>query len=108
MVNVSTDFQEEVPRWDVAIEALIREEFQKLRRALQIEDFYRLAQQYTIRFDDMMATAFELVINGEWVYLEDRGSVRHLVREEVDVLSARGRLQREDVKRFTGFWRPAH
>ncbi|MBK9130801.1 MAG: hypothetical protein IPM20_04040 [Gammaproteobacteria bacterium] len=108
VINVSTEFEEEIPRWDVAIEALVREEFQKQRRALQIEDFYRLAQQYAIRFDDMMATVFELVINGKWIYMEDEGSVRHLRRDEVSILSAQGRLQREDVKKFTGFWRPLH
>ena len=37
-----------IPKWDVALEALIKEEQQKLGRALYLDDFRRLAQQYTI------------------------------------------------------------
>ncbi|MGE0371286.1 MAG: hypothetical protein AB7Q01_05270 [Gammaproteobacteria bacterium] len=106
VINVSTDFNEAVPQWDVAIEALVREEFQKLRRSLTVEDFQRLAQQYAIRFDDMMATAFELVFRGKWIYLDEQGSARRLTREEIDGLSVGGRLQRNDVDKFTGGWRP--
>lgn len=107
VVNVSTDFNEEIPQWDVAIEALIREEFDKQRRILGVEDFDRLAQQYVIRFDDMMTTAFELVIHGKWVYLDEHGVCGGITRESVDNLSRVGRLQRRDVERFTGGWRPA-
>lgn len=107
VINVSTDFDEEIPRWDVAIEALIREEFTKQRRMLAVEDFDRLAHQYVIRFDDMMTTAFELVIHGKWVYLDERGVNHGITRERIDKLSAAGRLQRKDVEFFTGGWRPA-
>ncbi len=106
VINVSTDCNEAIPQWDVAIEALVREEFQKLRRSLTVEDFQRLAQQYAIRFDDMMATAFELVFRGKWIYQDEQGGVRRLTREEIDRASVSGRLQRNDVERFTGGWRP--
>lgn len=107
VINISTDFDEEIPQWDVAIEALIREEFQKQRRMLVVEDFDRLAQQFVIRFDDMMTTAFELVLHGKWIYLEGADSDRHLTRAVIDKLRAHGRLQRKDVEHFTGGWRPA-
>ena len=107
VINVSTDFDEEIPQWDVAIEALIREEFAKQRRMLAVEDFDRLAQQYVIRFDDMMTTAFELVIHGKWIYLDEHGVSGSMTREIIDELSSVGRLQRKDVERFTGGWRPA-
>jgi hypothetical protein len=107
VISVSTDFDEEIPQWDVAIEALIREEFAKQRRMLGVEDFDRLAQQFVIRFDDMMTTAFELVIHGKWIYLDGDGVNGSITREGVDKLSAAGRLQRKDVERFSGGWRPA-
>lgn len=107
VINISTDFDEEIPQWDVAIEALIREEFQKQRRMLVVEDFDRLAQQFVIRFDDMMTTAFELVLHGKWIYLEGPDSDRRLTRAVIDKLRAHGRLQRKDVEHFTGGWRPA-
>jgi hypothetical protein len=107
VISVSTDFDEEIPQWDVAIEALIREEFAKQRRMLGVEDFDRLAQQFVIRFDDMMTTAFELVIHGKWIYLDEHGVNGSITREGIDKLSAGGRLQRKDVERFSGGWRPA-
>lgn len=107
VISVSTDFNEEIPQWDVAIEALIREEFQKQRRMLGIEDFDRLAQQYVIRFDDMMTTAFELVLHGKWIYLDERGANQRITRAGIDKLRVHGRLQRKDVEQFTGGWRPA-
>ena len=106
VLNVSTDFDEAIPQWDIAIEALIREEYHKQRRMLDVEDFDRLARQYAIRFDDMMTTAFELVLHGKWIYLDGRGAGPRITREGVTRLSADGRLQRSDVAAFTGGWRP--
>lgn len=107
MINVSTDFDEEIPQWDVAIEALIREEFQKQRRMLVVEDLDRLAQQYVIRLDDMMTTAFELVLQGKWIYLDEHGANRRITRAGIDKLRVHGRLQYKDMEQFTGGWRPA-
>lgn len=107
VINVSTDFDEEIPQWDVAIEALIREEFQRQRRMLGIEDFDRLSREFAIRFDDMMTTVFELVLHRKWIYLDERGVSRRITRGEIDKLGADGRLQRRDVETFTGGWRPA-
>jgi hypothetical protein len=42
----------------VALEALVKEEHQKLVRPLYLDDFQRLAKQYTIRLDDIMVTLF--------------------------------------------------
>lgn len=107
VINVSTDFDEEIPQWDVAIEALVREEFQNQRRLLRIADFDHLAQQYAIRFDDIMATVFELVVHGKWIYLDEQGAGQTITRERVDRLNAQGRMERKDVEKFTGGWRPA-
>jgi hypothetical protein len=107
VISVSTDFDEEVPQWDVAIEALIREEFQRHRRFLLIADFDRLAQQYAIRFDDIITTVFQLAVHGKWIYLDEHGTAQSLTRERVARLSAQGRLERKDVEKFTGGWRPA-
>ena len=70
MIQISTEFDEEVPRWDVALESLLNEEHHKLGRALRIDDFHHLAAQHAIRFDDIMATMFELVLNGNWRYAD--------------------------------------
>ncbi len=95
-----------IPKWDVALEALVKEEQQKLGRPLRLDDFSRLAQQYTIRLDDIMVTMFELCIHGEWKYCNSDGTPREINRELLDELTAAGRLKDEDLKNFPGDWSP--
>lgn len=91
----------QVPKWDVALEALVREEQQKLRRPLTLEDFRRLGRQYAIRLDDIMVTLFELVLHGRWRY---EGTDHRITRELVEELTAAGRIKDEDLARFAGGW----
>jgi len=105
-MEISTEIDEPVPQWDVALEALVREEYQQLGRLLDNQDFRRLANHYTIRFDDIMATLFELAIQGRWVYLERSGRRQAISRETLDKLYVHGRLNEEDLRSFTGGWRP--
>jgi hypothetical protein len=97
----------EVPKWDVALAALVKEEFSKTGRGLTIEDFKRLATQHATRFDDIMVTVFELTLNGEWNYRETNGAVRRLARKEVNDLYVGGRIKEQDVAHFAGGWEPA-
>ena len=94
-----------VPKWDVALEALIKEEYGKQGRLLTLDDYRRLAQQYTIRLDDIMVTLFELCIQGKWEYQES-DHPRKITRQLLQRLTAGGRLNDEDLKTFTGGWRP--
>lgn len=105
MIEISTDFDEEIPRWDIALESLLSEEHQQSGRALQIEDFHRLAAQHAIRFDDIMATLFELVLNGNWRYI-DNEDPQPLTRDRVDRLYINGRLDPVDLREFGGEWSP--
>ena len=77
-----------IPKWDVALEALIKEEHQKLNRPLNLDDFRRLAQQYTIRLDDIMATLFELCVHAQWQYWNSAGKPQEITRELLDELTA--------------------
>jgi hypothetical protein len=99
-------FDEEVPKWDVALAALTREEADKLGSGLRIADFQRLAAQHAIRFDDIMVTMFELVIQGEWRYEQPDGVARPITRDEVENLYVGGRLAEADVIQYTGLWCP--
>jgi len=96
----------QIPKWDVALEALVKEEHQKLGRPLVLDDFQRLAQQYTIRLDDIMVTLFELCIHGQWHYQSEGDGPREITRELLNELTAGGRLKDEDLKNFTGGWAP--
>ena len=105
--DTSSDGPIQIPKWDVALEALVKEEQQKVGRPLVLDDFQRLAQQYTIRLDDIMVTMFELCIHGQWRYHNDGGESREITRELLDELTAGGRLKDEDLKNFPGGWTPS-
>jgi hypothetical protein len=96
----------EIPKWDVALEAMVKEEYGKLARPLTLEDYRRLAQQYTIRLDDIMVTLFELCIQGKWQYHDADGKPQPITRQLLTRLTAGGRLQDEDLKTFAGGWTP--
>ena len=99
-------FDEEVPKWDIALAALASEEAEKMGQGLMVKDFHRLAEENTIRFDDIMVTMFELVIQGEWKYQEANGVERAITRDEVDKLYVGGRIAETDVMQYLGLWSP--
>lgn len=92
----------DVPPWDVALANLAKEEFQKKDAPLTLDDYTRLAKEYTIRLDDIMVTMFELVIAGEWEYQGDQV----IDRQTLNDLYVGGRLHAKDLEPFTGGWRP--
>lgn len=104
--GVSKDEPIPVPKWDVALAALMREEYQKTGNALKVDDLRRLATEYAIRFDDMVVTAFELCLHGQWQYRAASGAVREMTREIFDELTSAGRLKDRDMVGFDGGWSP--
>jgi len=100
------DFDEEIPKWDIALAALAREDFEKGGRNLTLMDFKRQATEHAIRFDDIMVTLFELCIQGEWQYQDADGNDRAITRDEVNSLYVGGRLADKDVAGYTGSWYP--
>jgi len=104
--NTASEGPVPIPKWDVALEALVKEEHQKLGRLLSLDDFRRLAQQYTIRLDDIMVTLFELCVHGEWQYRGSDGKPQAITRGLLEELTAGGRLKDDDLKNFSGGWVP--
>lgn len=98
----------EITKWDVALEALAREESRLLGRPLRMEDFQRLARTHAIRLDDLMVTLFELVIQGEWIYRDAQGRQQAFDRDTLDGLFVNRRLQEADLLAFTGGWEPGN
>lgn len=97
---------EDMPKWDVALEALLEDEAGQQARPLGIEDFKGLAERYQIRFDDIMATVLELTVHGLWGYVRPDGVVEVLSRKKVDGLYKQGRLYAENLDEFNGGWYP--
>ena len=93
-------------KWDVALEALLREEYHKKAVALRVDDIRRLAMDYAIRFDDIVVTLFELCIHGEWRYRDRHGAVVEMTHELFNELTSGGRLKDKDLAGFDGGWSP--
>lgn len=107
MINISPDFDEEILPWDVALEALMRDECLARKVPLTALDVHRLAEQYVIRFDDLMLTLFELTVQGRWRYLQAPGVAAGITRADMDALWGDGRVELEQVMAaWPGGWRP--
>jgi hypothetical protein len=95
-----------IPKWDVALASLMREECLHKGAALMIEDISRLAREHAIRFDDMMETMFSLCIHGQWRYVDATGNARSITQDEVNRLYVDRRLYEKDLREYNGGWSP--
>ena len=98
---------EDMPKWDVALAALARDEFRKKARPLMLDDFRGLAREHAFRLDDIMETMFLLVIHKEWVYTDRTGKEQVMEQDTLDALYSKRRLPEEDLSAFDGVWRPS-
>jgi len=96
-----------MPKWDVALEALAADEYRKKSAPLTLDDFHALATKHAIRLDDIMETMFLLAINHEWRYLDSSGTEQPLTQEVLDGLYVKRRLSEKDLAAFDGGWQPA-
>lgn len=106
VIDALKGFDEEVPKWDIALAALAKEEAEKLNQGLRIAEFKKLSDDHSIRFDDIMVTMFELVINKEWRYEYPDGVDKPISRDEIEKLYVGGRLVEADVITYEGLWFP--
>ena len=105
MMNVPLDCDFDVPKWDVALEALMREEYDTIG-PLTLADVERLSSHFSIRFDDMVTTLFELVLLKQWYYQDRQGKLQSISDSEIDRLFSKGRISKKDLVHFDGFWSP--
>ncbi|HQU15689.1 MAG: hypothetical protein B7Z66_03060 [Chromatiales bacterium 21-64-14] len=96
----------EVPEWDVALEALIREECEMLGRPLDLEDFQRLARDYDFRTHDFLATVCQLVSCGKWVHRLPGASAAGISETEVARLYVYGRIDEDLAQKYGVSWEP--
>lgn len=96
----------ETPKWDEALANMANEQFLKQQCPLTLNDFSELADEYSFRLDDIMVTMFQLVINGDWQYLDSSGTEQQFTQDTLDKLYVDRRLKEEDLKNFDGVWTP--
>jgi hypothetical protein len=98
---------QDMPKWDVAIAALAKDQYRKKASPLTLDDFRSLAREHAMRLDDIMETMFLLAINREWEYCDASGDKQSLTQEILDSLYVKRRLSEEDLSSFDGGWRPS-
>ncbi len=104
---LDTEEQETLtPKWDVALEALVTEEFAERGIEMRIADFQRLARDYDIRFDDIIDTLFRMCIEGVWGYRDSKGQQRPITQQDYDQLFVNGRTKEKDMEGYDGGWFP--
>lgn len=97
----------EIPKWDVALEAVAKDKFEKMGRPMNLEDFKDLGQEYKIRFDDMMHTLCQLVTQGEWTQQGFDAQDKPVADEDLSELFVYNRLDEEIAEKYKVLWQPA-
>lgn len=103
-MNTPTD---DTALWDVALEALLADEYQSQGEALGQAVLTRLADQHNIRLDDILDTLCKLTAHGAWQFTDKDGAVLEPDPDMCRLLRANHRLNDIQLDRLRGRWRPA-
>ena len=97
---------EDIPKWDVALESLAKDECAKLGRPLELSDFKELGKVYKIRFDDLMHTLCQLVENEMWDQVGTDDSGNQVDAAELEDLFVYNRLDEKIAQKYHVKWQP--
>jgi hypothetical protein len=96
----------EIPKWDVALEAVAKDTYEKQGRPMNLADFKQLCKEYEVRFDDMMHSLCQLVANEMWSqqgFDETGNSVSEDLLAELFVFN---RLDEKIAEKYAVVWQP--
>ena len=94
------------PLWDVALEALLRDSFERTGQPLTLEQLRPLADAHATRLDDILDTLCRLVEHTRWRYLGAGGKPSAPDRDMCKLLRANHRLNDTQLERLGGAWIP--
>lgn len=94
-------------QWDVALEALLNEQYLAAGEALNLQALTRLSDQHTIRLDDILDTLCKLTGAGLWQYASEKGDAGDPDNDMCRLLKANHRLNELQLDRLRGHWQPA-
>jgi len=92
--------------WDVALQALLNEQFQARGEALDLVALQAMSDQHSIRLDDILDTLCKLTRHGEWCYLGRDGEAADPDGDMCRLLQANHRLNALQLDRLRGRWQP--
>jgi len=84
--------------------SLLREAYDEKQKNLQMADLQALAAEYSMRLDDIVSTLIGLIHENAWCYQDDNGQALTI---EDDLLDGKRRLDKDDLKKLNGTWRPS-
>ena len=96
----------EIPKWDVALEAVAKDKFDKQGRPMNLADFKQLGKEYQVRFDDLMHSLCQLVSNGMW---RQQGFDEHgnpVSDDVLETLFVFNRLDEKVAEKYAVEWQP--
>lgn len=96
----------EIPKWDVALEAVAKDMFEKQGRPMNLADFKQLGKDYQIRFDDLMHTLSQLMANNMWSQqgFDEHGNA--VSDDALEALFVYNRLDEKIAEQFAVVWQP--
>jgi hypothetical protein len=96
----------EIPKWDVALEAVAKDKFEKLGRPMNLENFKDLGNEYKIRFDDLMHTLSQLVTHEAWSQQGFDEQGQPVSDDHLSELFVYNRLDEEIAEKYSVVWQP--
>ena len=89
----------DIPKWDIALENLANEEFEKIGHPLNLEDFKQMGKTNRIRFDDLMHTLCKLVENDMWLQQGE-----NCTETDLEELFVYDRLDEKIAEKYSVAW----
>ena len=96
----------EIPKWDVALEAVAKDQFEKQGKPMNLADFKQLCKEYQVRFDDMMHSLSQLVANDMWSQqgFDEQGNTVN--DDALEALFVYNRLDEKIAEKYSVVWQP--
>jgi hypothetical protein len=96
----------EIPKWDVALEAIAKEKYNQLGRPMELSDFKQLGHEYQVRFDDLMHSLCQLVKHEQWQQQGADESGIPASDEQLESLFVYDRLDEKIAEKYHVSWQP--
>lgn len=106
MNKYTKDAPVDVPKWDIALEGLLNDEYRRLKRPMHLDDLRRVGQVHKIRSHDITATLCQLDRYGKWGHRGFDEAGRPMAEDAVEGLYQHGRLDEDVAEKYSVTWFP--
>lgn len=82
---------------------LLCEACEEKKRGLTMDSLETIAEEHSMRLDDIVSTLISLVNDGSWCYVDQSGESLEI---EAGLMDSKQRLDKEAIAKLTGSWQP--